>query len=89
MVLTLAGNAVGGIFKIGATVGGMLTGQPIIIALKLYLKFCVISSIFLSLFMLGGIIAPLIGIVYVYYMLYQRMVCWSKNIPDSKCKVFN
>ena len=88
MVLTLAGNAVSGILQIGFTAAKMLSGPPVIVALKLYLKFCIASSIFISLFMLGGIVTPLIGILYVYYVLYKRMVCWSKNIPDEKCKIF-
>ena len=55
--------------------------------IKLYLKFCVISSTFISLFLLGGFITPLISIIYIYYVLYKKMKCWANNIPDNKCVI--
>jgi len=88
MVLTLAGNAVGGILQLGLLALEVATGEIAIELLIMYLKFCFFSSVFLSLFMFGGIITPLIGILYTYYILYQKMKCWSKNIPDDKCKLF-
>ena len=50
-----------------------------------YLKFCFISSLFITLFLLGGLVTPFIGLVYMYYMFYKKIKCYNKNIPDSKC----
>lgn len=50
-----------------------------------YLKFCLYSSIFITLFLLGGLVTPFIGLVYMYYIFYKKIKCYNKNIPDSKC----
>ena len=41
-----------------------------------YLYFCIISSLFLSIFMFGGIVTPFIGILYIYFLLYKRIKCF-------------
>ena len=88
MVLTLAGNMVSGILQLGLGAGKVATSGPVVMAIKMYLKICIISSIFITLFMFGGIVTPLIGIIYIYYVFYKKMKCWSKNIPDSECNIF-
>ena len=41
-----------------------------------YLWFCLVSSLFISIFLFGGIITPFIGIIYIYYLLYKRIKCF-------------
>lgn len=88
MVLTLAGNIVTGILKSVVLVAKVATGEPAIEAFILYLKICIASSVFISLFILGGFITPLIGILYIYYVFFKRIKCWSKNIPQDSCDIF-
>ena len=88
MVLTLAGKMVSGILQLGLGAGKVATSGPVVTGVKMYLKICVISSIFLTLFMFGGIVTPFIGIIYIYYVFYKKLKCWSNDIPESKCKIF-
>ena len=50
-----------------------------------YIIFCVVSSLFISIFMLGGFIGPLLGIIYFYYSVYKLYSCFNNNIPSSNC----
>jgi hypothetical protein len=50
-----------------------------------YIIFCVISSLFISIFMLGGFIGPLLGIMYFYYTVYKLYMCFNNNTPTSEC----
>ena len=50
-----------------------------------YIIFCVVSSLFISIFMLGGFIGPLLGIIYFYYSVYKLYSCFNNNIPSNKC----
>ena len=88
MVLTLAGNIVTGILGSVVSLGKIAAGPVPIRLFILYLKICIASSVFISLFILGGFITPLIGIIYIYYVFFKRIKCWSKNIPQNSCDVF-
>jgi|NorSeaMetagenome_1021524.scaffolds.fasta_scaffold293241_1 hypothetical protein len=88
MVLTLAGNIVTSILKSVVLVAKVATGEEAIELFILYLKICVASSVFISFFILGGFITPLIGIIYIYYVFFKRIKCWSKNIPQDNCNIF-
>ena len=88
MVLTLAGNIVTGILKSVVAVGKIAAGPVPIRLFILYLKISLASSVFISFFILGGFITPLIGIIYIYYVFFKRMKCWSQNIPQDRCNVF-
>jgi len=88
MVLTLAGNIVTSILKSVVLVAKVATGEEALELFILYLKICVASSVFISFFILGGFITPLIGIIYIYYVFFKRIKCWSKNIPQDNCTIF-
>ena len=57
----------------------------LILFLPRYIEFCVISSLFISIFMLGGFIGPLLGIMYFYYTVYKLYMCFNNNTPTSEC----
>ena len=57
----------------------------LILFLPRYILFCVISSLFISIFMLGGFIGPLLGIMYFYYTVYKLYTCFNNNTPTSEC----
>ena len=75
------------IFSFISSIAQFIMSVGFSIILVAYLKFCVISSTFISLFLLGGFITPLISIIYIYYVLYKKMKCWANNIPDNKCVI--
>ena len=89
MVLTAVTNIITSIF------GSLAKIIPsIVMAFKppdgiaiLYLKFCLYSSIFITLFLLGGLVTPFVGIVYMYTVFYKKIKCYNNNIPDSKCLI--
>ena len=85
MVLTLAGNVVISMITAAGSVAQFAAGPVPAKLFILYLKICFISSLFISLFMLGGIVTPLLGIIYMYYIFYKRFKCWNNNIPENKC----
>jgi hypothetical protein len=88
MVLTLAGNVVFGMLSAGVQIGKVAAGPVPIKLFILYLKICLASSVFITFFMLGGFITPLLGIIYIYYVFFKRLKCWSKNIPQDKCVIY-
>ena len=88
MVLTLAGNVVSGMLMSVVKVGKVAAGPIPIKALILYLKICLASSVFITCFIMGGFITPLLGIIYIYYVFFKRIKCWSKNIPQDKCVIY-
>jgi|TARA_B110000914_G_C15511054_1_gene470884 hypothetical protein len=88
MVLTLAGNVVSGMIMSVIQVGKIAAGPVPIKLFILYLKICLATSIFITFFMLGGFITPLLGIIYIYYVFFKRLKCWSKNIPQDKCDIY-
>ena len=56
-----------------------------------FLIFCVMSSLFFSLFMFGGIFAPLAVVFYMYYLIYKKIQCFNKDafdIEDESCENF-
>jgi hypothetical protein len=54
-----------------------------------YLYFCIISSLIISIFLLGGLVTPFIGIVYIYYLLYKRIKCfYIKGKPNQPPECF-
>ena len=61
--------------------------NPYIAAGLFYLQFCVFTSLFFSLFLLGGTIVPLFAILYLYYVLYKRIKCFNNNIPGDECNI--
>ena len=44
-----------------------------------YIELCIIVSLFVSIFMLGSFIGPVLGIMYFYYKVYQLYVCFDSN----------
>ena len=49
--------------------------NPGVLAYK-FLWFCVVSALFISIFLFGGIVTPFIGIFYVYFLLFKRIKCF-------------
>jgi len=88
MVLTLAGNVVSGMIMSVIQVGKIAAGPVPIKLFILYLKICLATSIFITFFMLGGFITPLLGIIYIYDVFFKRLKCWSKNISQDKCDIY-
>jgi len=50
-----------------------------------YIKMCIVTSIVLCIFMFGGIIIPLIGIFYMYLIIYRYIKCSNKGISFDDC----
>ena len=61
--------------------------NPYIAASLFYLEFCVFTSLFFSLFLLGGTIVPLFALLYLYYVLYKRIKCFNNNTPGDECNI--
>lgn len=55
------------------------------IAFRYVFRFCLPSSIILCIFMFGGIITPLIGIFYMYYIIYTQFRCFNNGITFKQC----
>jgi len=53
--------------------------------LKKFLWFCLYTSIFITIFAVGGIITVFIGMVYAYLAIYKKFKCFNSNIPDKSC----
>jgi hypothetical protein len=87
MVLSAVTNIINGIAKSVIAVGYMTAGAFTLWdgIFWVYVRFCLYSSIFICLFMLGGLVTPFIGLLYMYYMIYKKIKCYNKNIPDSQC----
>jgi hypothetical protein len=87
MVLTLAGNVIISILGAASTIVKFTAGPVPIKMFIFYIKLCFITSFFISLFLMGGIVTPLVGIIYMYYIFYKRLKCWNNNIPENKCVI--
>jgi len=53
--------------------------------LKKFLWFCLYTSIFITIFAVGGILTVFIGMVYAYLAIYKKFKCFNSNIPDKSC----
>lgn len=56
-----------------------------------FIIFVVMASLFFSLFMFGGIFAPLLIVFYMYYLIYKKIQCFNKDafdIEDESCENF-
>ena len=50
-----------------------------------FLWFCFYTSLFITVFAVGGIITVFIGMVYAYLAIYKKFKCFNSNIPDASC----
>jgi hypothetical protein len=55
------------------------------IAIRYIFRFCIPSSIILCIFMFGGVVVPLIGIFYMYLIIYRYIKCANKGISFDDC----
>jgi len=53
--------------------------------LKKFLWFCLYTSIFITIFAVGGILTVFIGMVYAYIAIYKKFKCFNSKIPDESC----
>ena len=45
------------------------------------------TSLFITVFAVGGILTVFIGMVYAYLAIYKKFKCFNSNIPDSSCQL--
>ena len=50
-----------------------------------YIRFCIATSIIVCIFMFGGIVVPLIGIFYMYLIIFRYIKCSNKGISFDDC----
>ena len=53
--------------------------------LQKFLWFCLYTSIFITIFAVGGIITVFIGMIYTYLAIYKKFKCFNSKIPDESC----
>ena len=61
--------------KVGSILGSALQASagPVAAFMKMFLIFCLKSSIVLVFFLMGGSIFMFIGMFYIYYKLFEKM----------------
>ena len=64
------------------TIGAFIPPDGIAIR---YIRFCIATSIIICIFMFGGIVVPLIGIFYMYLIIFRYIKCSNKGISFDDC----